>query len=153
MGYRIIKAKAEDSATPSEIGNYDLRRLTLGLPDGSRDFDVDKTLVLEGNLEELHGVDFEKGCYVGQEVTARMKYRASLKKRLLPITVDGPLPDRGTEITNDQGQKIGDFRSGRHDRAIGYFRLARMEFNKTYHCGESKVTPQRPDWLKEDNNG
>ncbi len=144
MGYRSIQM----ASVGKPDNHYDLLRLKLGLPDGSLDFDVDRTLILEGNLEELNGVDFEKGCYVGQEVTARMKHRASLKKRLLPVILDGALPVRGTEITDENGRKIGDIRSGRDNMAIGYFRLAHIEFDKTYTCGDAYVTPWRPDWLK-----
>jgi len=101
-------------------------------------------------MEKLNGVDFEKGCYVGQEVTARMKHRASLKKRLLPVRLDGDLPARGTEISDETGKKIGDIRSGRNDMAIGYFRLAHLEFDKIYTCGNAFVTPWQPDWLTEE---
>lgn len=146
MGFRSIHGARDDKAGDQ----YDTLRLGFGLPDGSRDFDVDRTLILEGNMEQLNGVDFDKGCYVGQEVTARMKHRASLKKRLLPVKVDGILPERGTEITNENGKKIGDIRSGRGNMAIGYFRLAHMEFNQTYTCGKAFVTPWRPDWLKDE---
>lgn len=147
MGFRTIQTFTDSG----QDNQYDKLRLALGLPDGSRDFDVDKTLILEGNMEQLNGVDFEKGCYVGQEVTARMKHRASLKKRLLPVRLEGKMPDRGTVITDDSGKKIGDLRSGRDNMAIGYFRLAHMEFNKKYACGNAFVTPWRPDWLpKED---
>ena len=149
MGYRIIRSMPLENCPDDTDNQYDLLRLKVGLPDGSRDFNIDKTLILEGNMEELNGVDFEKGCYVGQEVTARMKHRTNLKKRLLPVDVDGPLPDRETEITNDAGKKIGDLRSGLNNRAIGYFRLADLTFDQSYHCGEAMVTPRRPDWIKE----
>ncbi len=150
MGFRAIAPRAEGAVADPDSAAYDRRRLSLGLPDGSRDFEVDRTLILEGNLEELNGVDFEKGCYVGQEVTARMKHRTSLKKRLLPVRVTGPLPDRGTEIINGDGKKIGDLRSANGDLAIGYFRLADMNFGETYRCGDAVVTPVRPDWYPKD---
>lgn len=146
MGFRSVHAALDDQTDDQ----YDKLRLALGLPDGSRDFDVDRTLILEGNVEQLNGVDFDKGCYVGQEVTARMKHRASLKKRLLPVKLNGDLPERGTEIINETGKKIGDIRSGQGNMAIGYFRLAHMKFGKTYACGSAFVTPWRPDWLKEE---
>jgi len=150
MGYRVILKATEKRQPPYDINNhYDELRLTWGLPDGSRDFNRDKTLILEGNIEDLNGVDFDKGCYVGQEVTARMKHRTSLKKRLLPVKLDGDLPPHGTEITNEAGKKIGDLRSGKEGRAIGYFRLADMTYGTAYACGNSRVTPWRPDWLKD----
>jgi len=148
MGYRALIPAGQDISRYQNETPYDDLRLTLGLPDGSRDFDVDRTLILEGNMAELNGVDFDKGCYVGQEVTARMKHRAVLKKRLLPVQVAGPLPDRGTDIINEAGQKIGDIRSGHNNMAMGYFRLAHMEFNKGYACGDALVTPRRPELVK-----
>lgn len=147
-GYRTIQSANEDVSGYQDEAIYDNFRLKLGLPDGSRDFTVEGTLILEGNMAELDGVDFDKGCYVGQEVTARMKYRANLKKRLLPVTVEGPLPDRGTVIVNEDGRKIGDIRSGCGAMAIGYFRLAHMTFGKDYACGNARIAPWRPDWLR-----
>ena len=150
MGFRAILSTPHAANAQDDGTAYDNHRLTLGLPDGSQDFDVDRTLILEGNMEQLNGVDFNKGCYVGQEVTARMKHRSNLKKRLLPVTVEGKLPERGTGITDESGKKVGDIRSGSNGRAIGYFRLAQMEFGKTYACGESHIIPWRPDWLTEE---
>lgn len=147
MGYRTIQEISPKNARDSS--HYDRLRLSHGLPDGARDFEVDRTLILEGNMAELNGVDFEKGCYVGQEVTARMTYRMSLKKRLLPVKLKGVLPERGTAVTNEDGRKIGDIRSGFEDQAIGYFRLAHMKFGQSYHCGDATVTPWQPKWLKE----
>ncbi|WP_417623319.1 YgfZ/GcvT domain-containing protein [Paremcibacter congregatus] len=149
LGFRAIVPQEEAAELPDDISAYETTRLRLGIPDGARDFDVDKTLILEGNMEELHGVDFNKGCYVGQEVTARMKHRTSLKKRLLPVTVNGPLPARGSEICNSAGKKVGDIRSGFADRAIGYFRLADLTFGDIYTCGDATVTPEQPDWIKD----
>ena len=64
-------------------------RLALGVPDGSRDLVVERSTLLESGFEELHGVDFKKGCFVGQELTARMKYRGLVRKRLLPVAFKG----------------------------------------------------------------
>ncbi len=146
MGFRTILPAPENISTCRTTAPYDRFRLSLGLPDGSRDIEMDRTLILEANMEELNGVDFDKGCYVGQEVTARMKYRANLKKRLLPVRVDGPLPDPGTDIINEAGRKIGTIRSGLDNMAMGYFRLALMEFDQPYGCGAATVMPVRPDW-------
>ena len=85
---------------------------------GSRDLVVDKALLLESGFEELGGVDFEKGCYVGQEVTARMKHRGLIRKRLLPVDIDGPLPPPGTDV------KRGDVTVGEMRTAIAGHGLA-----------------------------
>ena len=66
------------------LDDYDALRLSLGVPDGSRDLPVEKALLLESGFDELNGVDWKKGCYMGQELTARTKYRALVRKRLFP---------------------------------------------------------------------
>lgn len=144
MGYRIIAENIPEDAAP--LRDYHLQRIKLGIPEGSVDFQVDKTPVLEGSFEALHGVDFKKGCYVGQEVTARMQYRGTVKKYLLPLKIDGPLPAPYTIITDDQDVKIGHICSGIDQYAIGLLRLDRMEFEKSYSCGDAAVTPYKVDW-------
>ncbi len=71
---------------------WDAHRLSLGLPDGSRDMEPDKTVLLEAGFDELHGVSWSKGCYMGQELTARTKYRGLVKRRLVPVAIAGPTP-------------------------------------------------------------
>ncbi|WP_431267514.1 YgfZ/GcvT domain-containing protein [Dankookia sp. P2] len=76
-------------ATPED---WDRHRLALGLPEGTRDLVPEQTVLLEAGYDELHGVSWAKGCYMGQELTARTKYRGLLKRRLVPVAVAGPLP-------------------------------------------------------------
>ncbi len=103
------------SAAPIEA--YDALRLQFGVPDGSRDLIVEKALLLENGFDELNGVDWQKGCYMGQELTARTKYRALIRKRLFPVRIEGVLPAPGTAIFND-GQEVGELRSGSGERAL-----------------------------------
>ena len=93
----------------AEAEDYDYFRLGLALPDGGKDLVVDKSLMLESNFEALHGVDFDKGCFVGQELTARTKYRALVRKRLLPVQIDGPLPDPDTPLMAGE-REVGNMR-------------------------------------------
>ncbi|NQW12168.1 MAG: folate-binding protein YgfZ [Alphaproteobacteria bacterium] len=142
--------------TPADRAAYDRRRVTLGLPDGARDMAVEKTVLLEAGFEELGGVDFDKGCYMGQELTARTKYRGLVKRRLMPITLHGPLPAPGTEITLN-GKEAGEIRSvvaDGNDHAIG---LAMIRLNRLDEAlqagipliaGEATVIPSKPDWAK-----
>ncbi|MBT6033437.1 MAG: folate-binding protein YgfZ [Kordiimonadaceae bacterium] len=145
MGYRAI---TED--IPLHLANkgYQARRIALGIPEGSQDFIVDKGTILEGHFEQLNGVDFEKGCYVGQEVTARMKYRGKVKKAMLPVTLSGVAPELGTDILNEKGNKIGNLRSSCDKYAIALFRLKDVTFGQQYTCGDITVTPFKPDWLE-----
>src|SRR3954468_21658228 len=91
---------------------YDRHRLALGVPDGSRDLVLEKSILLESRFEELHGVDWQKGCYIGQELTARTKYRGLIKKQLFPVRIDGAAPEPGTIVMLD-GREAGEMRSSR----------------------------------------
>ena len=103
--------------TAAPLDDYDALRLSLGVPDGSRDLQVEKALLLESGFDELNGVDWKKGCYMGQELTARTKYRALVRKRLFPVSVEGALPAPGTSVYLD-GKEVGELRSGSGRRAL-----------------------------------
>src|SRR5512134_314567 len=98
---------ARYGCVPGDPADYDRLRIAHGLPDGSRDMLVEKSLLLECGFDELYGIDWQKGCYLGQELTARTRYRGLVKKRLLPVAVDGELPPPGTPILFD-GKEIGE---------------------------------------------
>jgi hypothetical protein len=101
---------------------YERLRIGLGVPDGSRDITVEQATLVESNFEALNGVDFKKGCYVGQELTARTKYRGLVKRRLMRVALDGPLPAPGTPIL--AGDKtVGELRSGVPGLALALLRL------------------------------
>ncbi|HEX3881635.1 MAG TPA: folate-binding protein [Stellaceae bacterium] len=104
------------------FAEYDELRLSLGIPDGSRDLVVDKSILLEAGFDELHGVDWQKGCYIGQELTARTKYRGLIKKRLFPVRIDGTVPEPGTILTLG-GKEAGEMRSSRGDMGLALLRL------------------------------
>ena len=80
---------------------------------------------MESGFDELHGIDWNKGCYMGQELTARTKYRGLVKKRLVPITIEGALPAAGTPVMLES-KKVGEVRSGRDDRALALMRLEHL---------------------------
>ena len=119
--------------------DYDRWRLSLGLPDGSRDMVVEKAILLESGFEALNGVDFDKGCYMGQELTARTKYRGLVKKRLMPVRITGDLPEPGTAIMAGD-RDVGEIRSGRGDLAMALVRLDALEAGELTADG-LKVTP------------
>ena len=125
--------------------DYDALRLGLGIPDGSRDLAVEEIFALEAGLEDLHGVDFEKGCYVGQEVTARMKHRALVRKRLVPVRIDGPMPAPGTEIRHGE-VAAGKLRSVGDGRGIALLRLDRLGDDAILTADAATLTPEKPDW-------
>ncbi len=129
---------------------YEALRLSLGVPDGSRDLPVEKALLLENGFDELNGVDWQKGCYMGQELTARTKYRALVRKRLLPVAVEGPLPASGTRVMLGE-QEAGEMRSGLAGQALALLRLEAVDKAAagagTLKAGEALLKPQIPTWL------
>lgn len=144
MGYRSI---LENIPEGDEIIEYNAKRIKLGIAEGTYDYIPEKSIILEGHFEALNGVDFEKGCYVGQEVIARMKYRGKIKKQMFPVKLNGPAPEFGTDIMDSNGNKIGDIRSHSGDYAIALFRIDKMEMGKSYACGNIQVTPFEPNWI------
>lgn len=102
---------------------YEERRIRHGVPDGSRDMEVEKYFWLETNAEKLNGVSFDKGCYVGQELTARMKHRTNLKKMLVPVKLSGSAAP-GDAITTGEGKNAGEIRTVANGYALAYLRLA-----------------------------
>ncbi len=155
MGVRLMLAPGDDlgslEITAAEAGAYDTLRLSHGLPDGSRDIDIDKSTLLECGFEELHGVDFDKGCYMGQELTARTKYRGLVKRRLFPVKIDGPLPEPGAAI-DFNGVDAGTIKSGAGDQAIALLRLQVIEDARAAGAaltsGAAKITPIEPAWMQ-----
>ena len=143
-GFRIL-AEAP-LAADADADAYDLHRLALGLPDGARDMEPQKSVLLEGGFDELGGVSWSKGCYMGQELTARTKYRGLLKRRLFPVTVEGPLPAPGTKVTRD-GAEIGEMRSGRDGLGLALLRIEAAEADAKLACGEARLTPHIPGWM------
>jgi folate-binding protein YgfZ len=121
----------------------------LGVPEGA-DFGSDRMFALDADLDELHAVDFDKGCYVGQELTARMKHRGTARKRLLAVeTASGSdLPGRDTPVTA-AGKDIGDIASVHGAHGFAQIRLDRLEEagNAPIRAGDAAVKIRRPGWL------
>jgi len=109
-----------------DFADYEHLRLSLGVPDGSRDIAAGKATLAEAGFEALNGVDFDKGCYVGQEVTTRMKHRGTARKRLLPLRLSGDAPPPGTPVLAGD-REIGETRSASGDLALVLFRIDRLE--------------------------
>jgi hypothetical protein len=129
----------------AEFAEYDELRLSLGIPDGSRDLVVDKSILLEAGFDELNGVDWNKGCYIGQELTARTKYRGLIKKRLFPVKIDGRIPEPGTILTVD-GKEAGEMRSSLGNIGLA---LVRLESADAPLAAEgATVRAAAPAWMR-----
>jgi folate-binding protein YgfZ len=131
------------NATPADWDRY---RLAAGLPDGSKDMEADRSVLLEAGFDELAGVSWSKGCYMGQELTARTKYRGLVKRRLVPVAVDGPMPSPGNLVLRD-GAEVGTMRSGRDGIGLASLRLDAIG-GTALRCGEANLIPAVPAWMR-----
>jgi folate-binding protein YgfZ len=157
LGARAILPRGSEAAVLEAAGfsavdtaAYDRMRLEAGVPDGSRDMVVEKAILLENNMDELHAISWQKGCYMGQELTARTRYRGLVRKRLFPVIVEGRLPEPGTLVMLGD-KEAGEMRSGSGDRALALLRLEEIERAEAEGvpllAGGSKLTPVKPEWV------
>jgi tRNA-modifying protein YgfZ len=156
LGVRLILPKARADAALNALADrrgafedYEAHRLALGVPDGSRDIEVEKTFLLEANAEALHAVDFDKGCYVGQELTARTKRRANLKWRLYPVAITGRA---ASGPVTSGGKDIGALRTAAAGHGLAYLRIEDAEAAEAsgspMRAGDAELTIRTPDWLR-----
>jgi folate-binding protein YgfZ len=141
-GWRILADRA--LATNADAADWDAHRIGLGLPDGSRDLEAEKTVLLEAGFDELGGISWRKGCYMGQELTARTKYRGLVKRRLVPVAIDGFAPPPGTPVLRD-GAEVGTMRSARGASGLAQLRLQALD--GALACGAATLRPRVPAWM------
>ena len=132
-----------DLAATTDEAAYDAHRLALGVP-GPADWGVEKTYPIEANFDLLNGIDFKKGCFVGQETTSRMKRRGQIKNRMLPLAFNGQPPAPGSELLNGD-RRAGEVLSGADGRAMALVRLDRLEGALT--ADGHPATAEIPAWL------
>lgn len=123
---------------------YNAHRLALGVP-GSADWGQDKTYPIEADFDLLNGIDFKKGCFVGQETTSRMKRRGQIRSRMAPISFVGPPPAPGSEVMAGT-LRAGEVLSGVKGRAMALVRLDRIE-GATLSVDGWPVTADIPAWF------
>ncbi len=140
LGGRAYGATVAVDATEAD---WQAHRLAVGVPDPAADAPSDKIWPIEANFDLLNGVDFQKGCFVGQETTSRMKRRGAIKTRMLPIAFDGPAPAFGAEILKGD-LRAGEVLSGRPGAAMALLRLDRIDGDLT--VDGRAVTVSRPGW-------
>lgn len=144
LGLRGYGAMPPAGAIETDEAAYDAHRLSLGVP-GPADWGEEKTYPIEANFDLLSGIDFRKGCFVGQETTSRMKRRGQIKTRMLPITFDGPPPAPGAEVLAGD-LRAGEVLSGVDGRAMAALRLDRIDGAALTVDGRP-VTVERPGWF------
>ena len=126
LGWRGYGAAGPDGAPDQGEAAYDAHRLALGVPDSAGDAPAETTYPIEANFDLLAGIDFKKGCFVGQETTSRMKRRGAIKTRILPLRVDGPPPALGAEVLAG-ALRAGEARTGSDGIVMALLRLDRIE--------------------------
>jgi folate-binding protein YgfZ len=154
LGVRVLAPTGTASAllqargiAEASLETYDALRLESGVPDGSRDLKIEKALLLENGFDELNGVDWKKGCYMGQELTARTKYRALVRKRLFPVSVEGALPAPGTSVYLD-GQEVGELRSGSGQRALALLQTEAARSAGPLIADGVRLVATIPAWMR-----
>ena len=158
LGARVILPRTEAKAClagaglwETEFDGYDRLRLSLGIPDGTRDLVPEKSILLEAGFDELNGIDWQKGCYVGQELTARTKYRGLVKRRLIPVRINGPTPPPEATVTAD-GREVGEMRSSRERLGLALLRIEPVREGKTLTAGDATLMPGTPAWMRLEND-
>ncbi|MDE3746840.1 CAF17-like 4Fe-4S cluster assembly/insertion protein YgfZ [Methylobacterium radiotolerans] len=146
LGARLYAAAGAFSADAAEA-DYHAHRIALGVPEGGRDFAFGDAFPHEALMDQLGGVDFRKGCYVGQEVVSRMQHRGTARTRILAAAYPDAAPAPGTEITAG-GKVLGTAGSAAGNRGLATIRLDRLgdalAAGETPRAGDRPVTLERP---------
>src|SRR5205809_2261381 len=160
LGMRIMlpphlveQAARELGAELADAAAYEAHRIALGVPRGDADFAYGDAFPHEADLDQLAGVDFDKGCYVGQEVVSRVEHRASARSRVVPIAYDEFAPTSGLPIVAGDKQ-VGTLGSTAKGHGLALMRLDRIEdalaAGVPLECGGIAIRAVKPDWAKFD---
>lgn len=125
LGWRHYSEASETGPDSAAAAAYDAARIALGVPRAGTELLPNDSYILEAGFDRLNGVDFRKGCYVGQEVTARMRHKTELRKGMRRLALDGPAPAAGTVIERD-GKPVGTLTSSADGMALGHLRFDRI---------------------------
>ncbi|MDB5643942.1 MAG: putative glycine cleavage protein [Hyphomicrobiales bacterium] len=127
LGRRAVMPRelAETSASAAKA-DYEAHRIICGVPRGGVDFAYGEVFPHDADMDLIHGVDFKKGCYVGQEVVSRMAHRGAARKRIVPVRLRGPAPPPGSEIRAGD-LSIGVMGSSARERGLAMIRTDRAE--------------------------
>jgi folate-binding protein YgfZ len=125
LGLRCIVPAAE-ALPDTDAADYEAHRIGLGVPQGGLDFAYGDAFPHEADMDQLNGVDFEKGCFIGQEVVSRMEHRGLARTRVVPVALDGAAPAPDTAVTAG-GKPVGVMGSAARGRGLAALRLDRVE--------------------------
>jgi folate-binding protein YgfZ len=145
------EAAADLGATLTDADAYDAHRIALGVPRGGMDFAYGDTFPHEADMDQLAGVDFDKGCYIGQEVVSRVEHRSSARSRILPIGYDAFAPSSGLAVMAGEKQ-AGTLGSTAKGRGLALLRLDRvadaLESGTPLNAGGIAIHVVKPAWAK-----
>lgn len=145
------EAAADLGAAFVDAEAYDAHRIALGVPRGGMDFSYGDTFPHEAGMDQLAGVDFDKGCYVGQEVVSRVEHRSSARSRILPIAYDEFAPISGLPVMAGE-KEVGALRSTAKGRGLALMRLDRvadaLATGTPLTCGNIPLHLVKPDWAR-----
>jgi folate-binding protein YgfZ len=148
---RASDAAAALGARLLDAAAYEGHRIALGVPRGGVDFAYNDAFPHETDMDQLGGVDFKKGCFIGQEVVSRMQHRGTARTRAVPVQFDGAAPDAGTAITAG-GRPVGTLGSTGNGRGIALLRLDRVDEafaeGATLAAGNVPLQLVKPDWAR-----
>jgi folate-binding protein YgfZ len=146
--HRAADAAREIGASLVAAEDYEVHRIGLGVPRGGIDFAYGDAFPHEADMDQLGGVDFAKGCYVGQEVVSRIEHRGIARTRAVPIRYDGGAPENGVAITAGERQ-VGTMGSAARGRGIALLRLDRVaEATEPLTAGGVPIHLVKPDWAR-----
>ncbi|KAF5911476.1 hypothetical protein HPG69_006799 [Diceros bicornis minor] len=157
MGWRLLAQDEGPALVPGgrlgDLRDYHRHRYRQGVPEGVHDLPPGVALPLESNLAFMNGVSFTKGCYIGQELTARTHHMGVVRKRLFPVRLSGPLPAGGiapgTSVLTQSGQAAGKYRAGQGDVGLALLRSEKIRgplHIRTAESGRVALTASVPDW-------
>ncbi|HEV2626162.1 MAG TPA: folate-binding protein [Xanthobacteraceae bacterium] len=148
LPHRAADAAREIGASLVAADDYEAHRIGLGVPRGGVDFAYGDAFPHEADMDQLGGVDFAKGCYVGQEVVSRIEHRGIARTRAVPIRYDGGAPENGVAITAGERQ-VGTMGSAARGRGIALLRLDRVaEATEPLAAGGVPIHLVKPDWAR-----
>ncbi|MFC2953762.1 YgfZ/GcvT domain-containing protein [Marinicaulis aureus] len=147
LGWRAFMT----NETPAADSVYDRRRIALDVPEFGKDFGGDEVFLTDVNYDVLNGVNYKKGCFIGQEVSSRMKRKGDVRRRTLIAKFDGAAPAKGAPVTAG-ASTLGDISSSADGTALAQIRLDRWEKAKAEStpvmCGDKELLLEIPAYLK-----
>lgn len=152
LGLRVVCPSNEDVTKLLGVGrgsSYRYLRYSLGVGEGVLDLPPDECFPLEANCDYLHGVSFHKGCYIGQELTARVYHTGVVRKRLMPLVLDSPITESNAkkqEVLNENKKAVGKVRGVDGLAALGILRISEVLSAKSLILCSTNVKTIRPSW-------